>query len=91
MWRSMLIGLVASGAGLAWLYMVYHWLKALGHRKPDVSLGKLLVSGLAAFDEGNFLESGHRHVRGLTRGMLAFFAAIGLLMLCAVLLSAPNR
>ena len=86
MWRSILIGVVAAGAGSAWLYMVYHWLKAIGHRKENVTLGKLLVSGLAAFDVGNFKESGHRHVRGLTHGMLAFFAAIALLMLAAALL-----
>ena len=91
MWRSILIGVVATGAGSAWLYMVYHWLKAIGHRKESVSLGKLLVSGLAAFDERNFKESGHRHVRGLTHGMLAFFVAILLLISIAALLHEPNR
>lgn len=90
MWRSILIGVVAAGAGSAWLTMVYHWLKAIGHRKESVSLGKLLVSGLAAFDQGNFKESGHRHVRGLTHGMLAFFAAVALLVLVAALLHEPS-
>lgn len=91
MWRSLLIGLIATGAVSAWLYMLYHWLKALGHREENVSLGRLLVNGLAAFDEGNFKASGHRHVRGLKHGMLAFFAAIVLLMLIAAVLHDPKR
>jgi hypothetical protein len=66
--------------------MTYHWLNALGHRKQHISLVKLLVNGLAAFDNENFKESGHRHVRGLTHGMLAFFGAIALLILTGVLL-----
>jgi hypothetical protein len=55
---------------------VYNWLNAIGHRKPEVSFGKLLMSGLASLDEDNFKESGHKHIRGIKHGMLVFFLCI---------------
>ena len=82
--RSILLGAVGSAAFSAWLYSAYHWLQSINHRADGVSLGKLLVNGIAALDEGNFKESGHPHVRGLKRGMVAFFVCVLLIMLVAV-------
>ena len=84
MLRSILLGVVGSVALSAWLYCAYSWLQSIKHRSDGVSLGKLLVSGMASLDEGNFKESGHKHVRGLKHGMLAFFACILVMMVVAV-------
>lgn len=74
--RSTLIAVVVTMAFAAWIYTFYSWLRAIGHRRPHVSFAKLLMSGIASLDEGNFLESGHEHVRGIKRGMLVFFLCI---------------
>jgi hypothetical protein len=76
MLATILAALLFWGALLSWLYTLLHWVRALGHRRPDVSLAKLLVNGMASFDEGNFTEAGHVHVRSFRRGFVAFFCCV---------------
>lgn len=78
---TVLLAVLGGGAFGSWLYALYHWVAALGHRKPHVALSTLFFHGLMAFDGDNFTERGQVHVRGLKRGFGAFFlfvlAAVG--------------
>jgi hypothetical protein len=73
---NVLGAVVGIGALLSWLYAVYHWFKALGHRRPDIALSAMLLHGMKAFDGANFTEQGQPHVRGFIRGFGAFFVCI---------------
>lgn len=73
---NLVVGFCAGVAGLAWLYAVVHWVRALRLRRPDVSLGTLLANGIKSFDERNFLPEGQVHQRAFMRGLLIFFVAL---------------
>jgi hypothetical protein len=73
---NILAAVVGVGAILSWLYVFVHWLKALGHRRPDISISSMLVNGMKAFDGNNFTEAGQAHVRAMTRGFIAFFLCL---------------
>jgi hypothetical protein len=90
MLATILLALLASLALLAWLHTVFHWVRAMRHRRPEVSLGRLLLNGMAAFDESNFSEAGQPHVRAMRRGFVAFFACI-LLAVVVVAVSLAQR
>jgi hypothetical protein len=68
-----IVGLLAFAS---WLYATSHWVRALKHRRPDVSLSTLLLHGMKSFDPGNFEPTGHPHVRAMTRGFMAFFLCL---------------
>jgi len=74
--ETALFALLGSGALLSWFYALYHWVSALGHRKPHISLSTLFFHGILAFDGANFTEAGQAHVRGLKRGFVAFFVFV---------------
>lgn len=67
------MAIVGGLACLCWLSAFVHWLMLVGHRKPDVSLARMVLSGMAAFNQDNFLPSGHPLQRRMVLSMLAFF------------------
>ncbi|MBL9025646.1 MAG: hypothetical protein JNL21_25855 [Myxococcales bacterium] len=70
---SVFVAIVGGLACLCWLSAFVHWLMLVGHRKPDVSLARMVLSGMAAFNQDNFLPSGHPLQRRMVLSMLAFF------------------
>jgi hypothetical protein len=64
---------IGACAGLAWLVAVVSWLLAVSHRKPEVSLARLVFSGMAAFDPNNFTDVGRRHQKRFLIAFLIFF------------------
>ena len=67
------IGVLAAGC---WVVALVSWIQLFGHRREGVSAGKLVFSGLAAFDPGNFRESARPVQRRLTRAFIGFFVCV---------------
>jgi hypothetical protein len=73
---TIVVAAIGGAAALSWLYTVFHWIRALGHRKPEIGLSTLLLNGMKSFDADNFTEAGQVHVRAMVRGFMVFFACI---------------
>jgi len=72
-------------AGMAWLVAFASWVLAIKHRKPEITLGSLLASGLRAFDPSNFTDAGRAHQRRFLAAFAVFFAAIAAGVLASAL------
>lgn len=75
---------VAALAGLFWLSVFVHWIALLKHRRPDLSLGKLLASGYLAWSADTYLASG----AALHRRMVLSGLGFGLCVLAGIAVGA---
>lgn len=64
----------------SWVYAAYNGFRLLSHRKPDVAVSKLILSGMAWFNAENFDEAGRPYQRGLIAGFVVFFICVLVLM-----------
>jgi len=76
---------IAVLAFACWATAVVSWVQLFGHRREGVTAGSLIFSGMAAFDAGNFRESGWPIQRRLKRAFLAFFACVFAGIACGVI------
>ena len=88
---SVLLVLISSVAGLAWVSAAVHAIILVQHRRPDVTVGQLVFGGHRFFSAQTFTEAGRASHRrflisvGLFAGCL--LAGMGVGALAAV--SAP--
>jgi len=77
------VGVVAF---LFWLSAFVHWILALGHRRPEIRLETMLMSGFKSYDATNFLPSGQKLHRRFLFSALAFaITAVGAFVVRVVL------
>jgi hypothetical protein len=76
-------------AFISWAYALYSAVKLAGHRKPDVPLSKLIMSGFAWFNKHNFTEDGEQHRKAFLTAFVAFFVCVIVLMVI-VMTQAPS-
>lgn len=62
---------------LSWAVAVISWMLALGHRRPDLSIGQFLFRGYLIFSGANFTDAGQAHQKRFLLGFLAFFLCAG--------------
>jgi len=86
--------LIAIGIGalalVAWLSTLVHALLLLPHRRDDVSLGALLVSGWRFYARDTWKASGHDVHRRFLGSAAAFFALVLAGIVTAVLAASAH-
>jgi hypothetical protein len=68
--------LVSMTCVSVWAYCAFNFMRMLGHRRADVPLSSLLLSGMKAFEPQYFSTEGHVYQRRFKRGFVAFFACV---------------
>ncbi len=74
---SVLLVLITSVAGLAWVSAAVHAIMLVQHRRPEVTVGQLVFGGYRFFSAQTFTETGkptHRR----------FLISVGLFAVCLV-------
>lgn len=67
--------LIAVGV-VVWLLAAVSWIRAVSHRKSEVPLSALVLSGMKAFDPDNFTAEGQRHQRRFMIAFAMFFVVV---------------
>jgi hypothetical protein len=79
--------LLGAGAFGCWLFAVFHWIKAVRRRRPEISLSALLTQGFKSFDPSSFTPEGAHHQKQFVRGTLLFVGFIVCGIVAGVLFS----
>ncbi len=74
---------------VSWVYAAYNAVKLASHRRPEVPMSNLIMSGVAWFKADNFTEAGRPYQKALLTSFVAFFICIAVLMVL-VMLQAPS-
>ena len=74
---------------VSWVYAAYNAVKLAAHRKPEVPLSKLIMSGISWFNKDNFTEEGRPYQKALLTAFVAFIVCVIVLMVL-VMLQAPS-
>jgi hypothetical protein len=83
----MLLPVLLGVALFSWLIALYSGFRLTAHRKPEVTLSKLISNGLAWFDASNFQEAGKPFQRILMVTLVVFFVCLFVIM--SLMLKAP--
>lgn len=71
-----LITLISSLAGLAWLSAAVHAFMLVRHRRPDVTVGQLVLGGFRFFSADTFTEAGRPLQRRFVLSALVFAGCV---------------
>lgn len=82
---SIVLGLVASLAALAWLSSAFHALRLLAHVAPPRTAWSLAFQGWRFYDRATFLESGGPIHRRFVLSVIAFAGCAVLLVIAGAL------
>ncbi|MDP1829794.1 MAG: hypothetical protein Q8L48_41390 [Archangium sp.] len=71
-----LIIIIASVAGLAWLSAAVHAIWLVAYRRPDVTVGQLVLGGFRFFSAATFTEAGRPLQRRFVLSALVFAGCV---------------
>lgn len=82
---SIVVGLVATAAALAWLSAFVHGIWALAHLSGKSSLAQMIFGGMRWFDAENYTTRGQVLQRRFIRSFgFFFFCVVGLIIAIAL-------
>ena len=84
---ALAVALFSSLAALAWLSAAVHAVLLVPHRRPDVTVGQLVVGGHRFFSADTFSQSGSSLHRRFMQSTLVFAGSLLALIVTSLLAS----